>query len=234
MTPWRTSTLVLPLIAAALCTSAGHAQQKRGTHLSDSAAVPPATTPADRLLLGYRLADYARTTKDARAMMVAARIVGTVATRTGTDQGKLAVKGSRNPVGKIEATSASDLYAQARQYAGGDATLLGEIDAAQAEASRDVLGAGGAMRTVEYVPAGATWTVKFMARGGVPLVVGARRDSATAVDLKLLDENGGTICQDMSHNVTMYCRYNPLWMGPVSIQVVNHGDGGTGVALIGN
>ena len=42
------------------------------------------------------------------------------------------------------------------------------------------------------------------------------------------------VCQYMSTNVTLYCRVNPIWSGPFSVQAINHGDVGTGIALVTN
>ena len=66
------------------------------------------------------------------------------------------------------------------------------------------------------------------------IVVGLRRDSATPLALKIYDENGNLVCQDMSGNVTLYCRVNPIWTGPFSVRAINYGGYGTGVALVTN
>lgn len=236
MKPRRSMKLALPLIIAALTTAsasaAATAQDKKGSNLSDSAPASGAATPAEQLVLGYRLADYARTVKDARAMTVAARIVDRITIKQGSDQGKLDGKGAAGASTAVKPPAGSSLFAEARQFAAGDAQLLAEIDAAQAEASRGC--ACGAISITQYVPGGMTWTVRFAARGGDPLVIGARRDSATPVDLKIYDENGNLVCQDMSHNVTMYCRVNPIWSGPFSAQAINHGEAGTGIAMVTN
>jgi hypothetical protein len=230
MKPRIFSKLPLPLIAAVLTAASASAQDKKGTNLSDSVAIPAAPTPAEQLVLGYRLADYARTTKDARAMIVAARMVDSITVKEGTDRGKL--EGAGKGGGEARPISAAGLFAEAKQFANGDADILAEIEKAQAESSRSAM--RGAIRTVQFVPAQTTWTVNLAWRGGEPMVIGMRRDTATPVDLKIYDENGNLVCQDMSHNVTLYCRVNPIWSGAFSIQGINHGDVGTGIAMVTN
>jgi hypothetical protein len=223
--------MALALVAASMIAAPSVAQDKKGTNIGDKEV--PATDSSkavDTLALGYRLADYARTTKDARAMLVAAKMVDSITVKERTDKGK--IEGTGKGTGTAKATTAADLFAEAKQLANGDADVLAAIESAQAEASRGVV--GGAISTVQYVPAQTVWTVRFAARGGEPLVVAARRDSATPVDMKLYDENGNLVCQDMSHNVTMYCRVNPIWTGPFSLQLSNHGGSGTGMALVTN
>lgn len=223
--------MALALVAASMLASPSIAQDKKGTNVGDKDVPATESSKAvDTLTLGYRLADYARTTKDARAMIVAAKMVDSITVKEGADKGK--VEGAGKGTGVAKATSSADLFTEAKTFAAGDQDLLASVEAAQAETSKGVV--GGAIRTVQYVPGNTTWTVRFSARGGEPLVVGARRDSATPVDLKVFDENGNLVCQDMSHNVTLYCRVNPIWTGAFSVQSINHGDDGTGVALVTN
>lgn len=220
----------LPLALLAFAAAPAAAQDKSGTNRADT---PPASirqTGADTLTLGYRLVDHARTTKDARAMIVAARIVESVAVRDGTDKGR--IEGVDQGTGEAKAVTAAELFAEARQMADGDADIIAAIEEAQAEASRGV--PIPAFRTVQYVPEKTTWTVRFNARGGEPLVVGARRDTAVPVDMKVYDENGHLVCQDVSRNVTMYCRIEPIWTGVFSVRLTNHGEQGTGLALVTN
>ncbi len=223
--------MALALVAAGLLASPSLAQDKKGTNLSEKeAAATESSKAVDTLALGYKLADYARTAKDARAMIVAAKMVDSVTVKEGTDKGK--IEGTGKGTGTAKVTTAADLFAEAKTLAAGDADIVAAVEAAQAEASRGVV--GGAIRTVQYVPGNTVWTVRFTARGGEPLVVGVRRDSATPVGLKIFDENGYLVCQDMSGNVTLYCRVNPIWTGPFSVQTINYGAYGTGAALVTN
>lgn len=223
--------MAMALVAASLLASPSIAQDKKGTNLSEKeAAATDSSKAVDTLALGYKLADYARTAKDARAMIVAAKMVDSVTTKEGTDKGK--IEGTGKGTGTAKVTTAADLFAEAKTLAGGDADIVAAVEAAQAETSKGVI--TGAIRTVQYVPGSTTWTVRFTARGGEPLVVGVRRDSATPLGLKIFDENGNLVCQDMSGNVTLYCRVNPIWTGPFAVQAINYGAYGTGVAMVTN
>lgn len=223
--------MAMALVAASMLASPSIAQDKKGTNLGDKEVPATESSKAvDTLALGYRLADYARTAKDARAMIVAAKMVDSVTVKEGADKGK--IEGTGKGTGTAKVTSSADLFAEAKTLAGGDADIVAAVEAAQAETSKGVV--GGAIRTVQYVPGNTTWTVRFAARGGEPLVVGVRRDSATPLGLKIFDENGNLVCQDMSGNVTLYCRVNPIWTGPFSVQAINYGGYGTGVALVTN
>ena len=209
--------MAMALVAASMLASPSIAQDKKGTNLSEKeAAATDSSKAVDTLALGYRLADYARTTKDARAMIVAAKMVDSVTVKEGTDKGK--IEGTGKGTGTAKVTTSADLFAEAKTLAGGDADIVAAVEAAQAETSKGV----------------TTWTVRFAARGGEPLVVGVRRDSSTPLGLKIFDENGNLVCQDMSGNVTLYCRVNPIWTGPFSVQAINYGGYGTGVALVTN
>ena len=223
--------MAMALVAASMLASPAIAQDKKGTNLGDKEVPATESSKAvDTLALGYRLADYARTTKDARAMIVAAKMVDSVTVKEGTDKGS--IEGTGKGTGTAKVTTSADLFAEAKTLAGGDADIVAAVEAAQAETSKGVV--GGAIRTVQYVPGNTTWTVRFAARGGEPLVVGLRRDSATPLALKIFDENGNLVCQDMSGNVTLYCRVNPIWTGPFSVRAINYGGYGTGVALVTN
>jgi hypothetical protein len=223
--------MAMALVAASMLASPAIAQDKKGTNLGDKEVPATESSKAvDTLALGYRLADYARTAKDARAMIVAAKMVDSVTVKEGTDKGS--IEGTGKGTGTAKVTTSADLFAEAKTLAGGDADIVAAVEAAQAETSKGVV--GGAIRTVQYVPGNTTWTVRFAARGGEPLVVGLRRDSATPLALKIFDENGNLVCQDMSGNVTLYCRVNPIWTGPFSVRAINYGGYGTGVALVTN
>ena len=211
-------------VTLASANSADAAQNKR-TDLSDKAvAATEAGQTVETLILAYQLADHARAAGDVRALIVAARIVTSVP--TGGTNGKLP--------GRTD--DAQGLYDEAVALARGDAPLVAEIESARSEASRGVICAPGcgALRTVHQLPAGDKWTVRLNARGGEPLIVGVRREGKTGMDLKVYDEFGNLVCQDLSQRATLYCRVNPIWSGPFSAVVANHGARIVAVAMVTN
>jgi hypothetical protein len=217
--------LLLAIAATALSAVPVGATQTGRANLSEATGqVTPAAEAVDALTLAYRLADHARSMRDARAMIVAARMIASTpaasseaASQPGSDPG------------------AQDLFTEAAQLAEGNAGLLAEVEAARAEQSKGVLcGPRCPIRTIHFVPAGTSWRVSFGARGGESFVVGVRRDAATGMDLKVYDENANLICRDLSQNPTLYCRITPIWTGPVSVVVMNHGARGVRVAMVTN
>lgn len=217
--------LLLAIAATALSAFPVGATQTKRANLSESTgAATPAAKAVDALTLAYRLADHARSKRDSRAMIVAARMIASTPVASG---GAVPQPGPD--------ASAQDLFAEAAQFAAGDAALLAEVEAARAEQSKGVLcGPRCPIRTVHFVPAGTSWRVGFSARSGESFVVGVRRDAATGMDLKVYDENAHLICRDLSQNPTLYCRVTPIWTGPISVVVMNHGARGVRVAMVTN
>jgi hypothetical protein len=217
--------LVLAIAATALSALPVGATLAKRTNLSDSTReATPAGQAVEALTLAYRLADHARAVGDARTMIVAARIMASA------------------PVGDVEGgrssvmSDAQALYAEAARLAGGDTAVLTEIEGARAEEAKGVLCGRrcGAIRTIQQVSAGSKWTVRLAARGGEPLIVGIRREGETGMDLKLYDEFGNLVCQDLSQGPTLYCRANPIWTGPFFAVVINHGARAVAVSMVTN
>ena len=217
--------LVLAAAATALSALPAGATQDTRANLSDSTGEEtPAARAVETLALAYRLADHARTARDSRAMIVAARMIASA---------PVASRGQAAELGPD--ASAQDLFAEAARLAAGDVALLAEVEAARAEQSKGVLcGPRCPIRTVHFVPAGTSWRVGFAAPGGESFVVGVRRDAATGMDLKVYDENDNLICRDLSQNPTLYCRVTPIWTGRISVVVMNHGARGARVAMVTN
>ncbi|QDX26209.1 hypothetical protein FPZ54_09375 [Sphingomonas suaedae] len=217
--------LVLAIAATALSALPAGAMQDKRVNLSDNMGeATPAAQAVETLALGYRLADHARSARDARAMIVAARMLASAP----VDSGERLSAPDFDP-------AAQALFTEAATLAAGDAELRREVEGARAEESRGTIcKLHCAIRNVHFVPAGTNWRVRFAARGGEPLVVGVRRDSATGMDLKIYDENDNLVCQDLSQNVTLYCRVTPIWSGPFFAVVTNHGERDVRVAMVAN
>ena len=206
---------------------------KSGTNFSDTAAEMTESGKAvETLSLGYKLAEYARTAEDPRAMIVAARMVGSIPVSEAEEKGAIEGEGAGEEGDAGALPSGDALFAEARDLAAGDPDILAEIDMAQGEGSKGVV--GGAIGTTQYVPGQTVWTVRFNARGGEPLVIGTKRGSYAEVDLKVFDENGNLVCQDLSHDVVLACQVNPIWTGAFKVQVINHGNSGSAMALVTN
>jgi hypothetical protein len=153
----------------------------------------------------------------------------TVGLRDSDKKGKLEGSSETREVATISTESLLD---EAEKLAGDDDTLLEKIAETRGAGSKGAT--QGPIRIVQYVPSGTNWNVDFNAYGGEPLLIAARRDTATPVDLKVFDENGYLVCEDMSHNVVMECRVDPVWTGPFRVQMTNHGGSGTGMVMVSN
>ncbi len=215
-------------LAAAMLTALPATAQKKGANLSDTMAAPtPAGQAVETLALAYQLADHARATRDPRAMIVAARMIATA---------PVVARAS----GQVDASvpTAQQLFTEAATLAAGDVDLLADIEMARAEQSKGAgcagSGAGCALSTVYFLQAGLSWKVRIAARGGVPLIIGVRRAEKTSMELRIFDENGNLVCQDLSQKQTLYCRVSPIWSGPFDIAVQNSGDADTRVVMVTN
>lgn len=139
------------------------------------------------------------------------REVETKAGEAGADEGD----GTEAPV------DAAAMLASARQLAGEDETLQGLIDDVEAEGSRGRI--GGASRTLSRLPGGNTdvWKVPFYGNSYAEVAVVGDGDSN--LDVLVTDENGNTICYDVSWSDKVYCDFVPRWNGFFYITVQNTG-----------
>lgn len=116
---------------------------------------------------------------------------------------------------------AAAMFAKATEMAGEDEVLAGLIEDAQAEGSRGRI--GGASETLSRLPAGQTdvWEIPFY--GDSYAEVAVVGDGDTNLDVLVTDENGNTICYDVSWSDKVYCDFVPAWNGYFYVTVQNNG-----------
>lgn len=116
---------------------------------------------------------------------------------------------------------AATMLASARALAGEDEVLAGLVEDAEAEGSRGRI--GGASQTLSRLPAGAvdTWKVPFYGNSYAELAV--LGDGDANLDVLVTDENGNTICYDVSWSDKVYCDFVPAWNGYFVVTVENSG-----------
>jgi hypothetical protein len=116
---------------------------------------------------------------------------------------------------------AATMLASAKTLAGEDELLAGLVEDAEAEGSRGRI--GGASRTLSRLPAGATdtWKVPFYGNSYAELAVVG--DGDANLDVLVTDENGNTICYDVSWSDKVYCDFVPAWNGYFFVTVENTG-----------
>ena len=116
---------------------------------------------------------------------------------------------------------AATMLASAKALAGEDEVLAGLVEDAEAEGSRGRI--GGASQTLSRLSAGAvdTWKVPFYGNSYAELAVVG--DGDANLDVLVSDENGNTICYDVSWSDKVYCDFVPAWNGYFVVTVENTG-----------
>lgn len=116
---------------------------------------------------------------------------------------------------------AATMMASAKELAGEDEVLTGLIEDAEAEGSRGRI--GGASETLSRLPAGQTdvWEIPFYGDSYAELAV--LGDGDANLDVLVTDENGNTICYDVSWSDKIYCDFVPSWNGYFYVTVQNNG-----------
>ena len=140
----------------------------------------------------------------------------------------LPVRGEDRP----HAVTGAEMCAEARTLAGSDPALLAEVEAAEAEAARGVLGAGPSSIR-QTVPAGATWSLPIARSADAAATIAVRRIGLSPVALTILDSTGRQLCTDTSGGALLACRI-PAGGGPLVARVANRGSDATDVLLLMN
>ncbi|MCA1198703.1 hypothetical protein K9B35_12055 [Sphingomonas sp. R647] len=140
----------------------------------------------------------------------------------------LPVRGEDRP----RPVTGSEMRAEARTLAGSDPRLLAEVEAAEAEASRGVLGAGP-ISIRHTVPGGASWSLPISRNADAAATIAVRRIGISPVALTILDSAGRQLCSDTSGGAVLACRI-PAGGGPLIARVANRGTDATDVLLVTN
>jgi hypothetical protein len=138
------------------------------------------------------------------------------------------VRGEERP----RPVTGAEMRAEARALAAGDPHLLAEVEAAEAEAARGVLGAGPSSIR-QTVPAGGTWALPIARTADAPATIAVRRIGTSPVALTILDTAGRSLCTDSSASALLTCRI-PAGGGPLVARIANRGATATDVLLLMN
>jgi hypothetical protein len=204
----------------ALCAPAA-AQDKSGPNVDTSATGTPGG--ASTLAVAQQLYAIGTANKDALTVLAAARLAASV---TATDGPEIKKETKGDAVAETEdpadaPVEAATMLAMAKELAGDDDTLLGLIEDAEAEGARGRI--GGAVRHLSRLPGGMTdvWEVPFYGNSYAELAVIGDGDSN--LDVLVTDENGNTVCFDVSWSDKVSCDFVPAWNGYFYITVQNTG-----------
>ncbi len=160
--------------------------------------------------------------KDALTVLTAAKLAAGV-DRTDVERELETKVGTRAEEADVAdaPVDAATMLAAAATLAGEDEVLAGLVEDAGAEGSRGRI--GGASQTLSRLPAGAidTWKVPFYGNSYAELAV--LGDGDANLDVLVTDENGNTICYDVSWSDKIYCDFVPAWNGYFQVTVENTG-----------
>jgi len=208
------------LATTALCTLAAQAQDKTGTNI-DPAGTGTRGGVAT-LALAQNLYALGVANKDALTVLTAARLTAGVDVKQ-VEQKKTTegTETAEQEDGTDAPVDAAIMMATARELAGEDEVLVGLIEDAEAEGSRGRV--GGASSTLSRLPAGRTdvWEIPFYGNSYAEIAV--LGDGDADLDVLVADENGNTICYDVSWSDKVYCDFSPAWNGYFYVTVENKG-----------
>lgn len=161
--------------------------------------------------------------QDALTVLTAAKLAASVEVKE-AERAPKEVKGDElagQEDGIDAPVDAAAMMASAKEMAAEDETLLGLIADAEAEGSRGRI--GGASSTLSRLPAGRTdvWEVPFYGNSYAEIAV--LGDGDANLDVLVTDENGNTICYDVSWSDKVYCDFVPAWNGYFYVTVQNNG-----------
>ncbi|QYZ71555.1 hypothetical protein [Neotabrizicola shimadae] len=208
---------------AALCLSVALpalAEDKKQNVMVGASGTPGAVSQME---LAQQLYAVGVANADALTVLTAAKLAAGVELKD-TDR-KKETKGdapAEDAEGGAEApVDAAAMLAKAKELAGEDETLVGLVEDAEAEGSRGRI--GGASSTLSRLPAGMTdvWEIPFY--GESYAEIGVLGDGDSNLDVLVTDENGNTICYDVSWSDKVYCDFTPAWNGYFYVTVQNTG-----------
>lgn len=156
------------------------------------------------------VAEYARRSKDPSAMLTAARMLAEVPV-SGPDEAD------------ARFTPAA-LFAEAREFATGNAMLLQQIRIAETTSHRGVLSSNlgsGLVRSVQLVNPLTTYQFRVTAKGGDLLRIGAIGDLGTNLVLRVTDNRGKIACVDDQGDYAPVCQTRPASNGEYRVDVIN-------------
>lgn len=219
-TPIAVALAIVTAVAALGLTAAPAGSQVR--------SAPPVPDPdlearaITRMVTAAEVADWARERRDARAMIVAARMLVDIRTR------------SEN--GDEPFLTPAALLDEAETFAGRDRFLLDEISRERSpdKGVRASPFGAGPIVVVRRLRARETYGFTIEARRNEVLRVAAIGDGDTNIDLALRDRDGAVICADSSRDHYPVCTVARPRAGPIRVEIVNRGEVWSRVQILTN
>ena len=215
-------------IAAALAIAVSAAALTAAPAGSQVRPAPPAPNPdlearaITQTVTAAEVADWAREHRDARAMLVAARMLGEIRTRREN--------------GDEPFLTHAALLDEAETFAAGDRDLLDQISRERSpdKGVRASPFGAGPIVVVRRLRARETYSFTIEARRNEVLRVAAIGDGDTNIDLALRDQNGAVICADGSRDHYPVCTVSRPQAGPIRVEIVNRGEVWSRVQILTN
>jgi len=205
------------LLLFACASTASQPEDKPEVAQSGSDAIAAIQTANDLAKLGYR-------DKSASALIGAAEILAGVQTQSldAAPEKEAAADASDTKSAKPEFTP-TNLLADARTFAAGDATMIAWADKVEKSVSTARGASGGPKTGVDTVFARSinTYNIRFLA--GQLAEIGVSGDGDTDLDLYVYDASGNFIVKDDDYSDTCYVRWVPAWTGNFTVKVRNRG-----------
>jgi len=212
--------LSLPVFAEVTLNGTATETSAKGPNVKSSATGSKGVVAT--LAMAQDLYTLGMASKDALTVLTAAKLAGSVdikAVERKKDTRGSALAGEAE--GKDLPVDAATMMVAAKELAGEDEVLAGLVEDAMVEAGRGRV--GGASSTLSRLSAGQTdtWEVPFYGDSYAELAVVGDGDSN--LDVLVSDENGNTICYDVSWSDKIYCDFVPSWNGYFYVTVQNNG-----------
>lgn len=222
----KTTALLMAVWFASLVAAAAplRAEEKAAAKKPNLVANAPVAAPggAVTLAMAQELYQIGAARKDALSVLAAARLAASVeATTVERSKTTTGTERAGQDDGAGAPVDAKAMLAKARELAGEDETLAGLIEDAEAEGTRGRM--GGASQTLSRLAGGQTdvWEVPFY--GDSYAEVAVIGDGDANLDVLVTDENGNTICFDVSWSDKVSCNFTPAWNGYFHVTVQNNG-----------
>lgn len=193
---------------------------QKGVNIGGGPKAPATDQPVEQLQMSADLLAFGRKTKDAVALIVAARIMKALGS-TEVDrkpEGRAAAEAAQK---SGQPVSADSVLAEARELAKGDKILTLLVDETAGKATaiseeqprthQDTVQPGGT----------AVYTVVFT--GGQLAEAGVAGDGDSDLDLLVYDDDDHLVCRSAGSSDREYCRWWPRWTGAFRIEVQNLG-----------
>ncbi len=180
-----------------------------------------------RLVLAHHLFAFGKTQKDPLTVLNAARLAASVVlieTRRPHE-----VTGEAAKIGQANVTTPATMFDTASLLAVGDDPLLDLIEtvrgAARFAPTADAVSTTSSLSAAQT----ETWPIAFF--GASLAEIAILGEAASALDLRVTDQSGNLVCQDIGPEVANYCSFYPAENGTFLVTVLNAGSA-TGTYLL--